>query len=98
MKQATLFYAERNLKRLCSPFRPSETLKFIRGGSMDARRIRIFFSDPNATVSFFNNDPTSDACTTTKSAGKTEIMILQCNSRTNKSAKMELPGVVELKQ
>ena len=62
---------------------------------MEARRIRIFFSDPDATDSDSGDDPTSGVCAPTKSAGKTELVILQCNSRTNtntRGAKMNPAG------
>jgi len=59
---------------------------------MEARRIRIFFSDPDATDSDSGDDPTSGVCAPTKSAGKTELVILQCNSRTNTRAKMNPAG------
>ncbi|RLN04310.1 dehydration-responsive element-binding protein 1E-like [Panicum miliaceum] len=55
---------------------------------MDPRRIRVFFSDPDATDS---DSGDSDACATTKPAGKT-ILILQCNSSTNTRAKMNPAG------
>ncbi|RLM60970.1 dehydration-responsive element-binding protein 1E-like [Panicum miliaceum] len=56
---------------------------------MDPRRIRVFFSDPEATDS---DSGDSDTCAATKPAGKTEIIILQCNSSTNTRAKMNPAG------
>ncbi|CAO2168853.1 unnamed protein product [Urochloa humidicola] len=51
---------------------------------MDARRIRVFFSDPDATDSDSGDDPTSGPCAATKSAaGKTEILILHGNTKKN---------------
>ncbi|CAL5002590.1 unnamed protein product [Urochloa decumbens] len=50
---------------------------------MDAQRIRVFFSDPDATDSDSGDDPTSGgSCAATKSAaaGKTQILILHGNS------------------
>ncbi|CAO2201470.1 unnamed protein product [Urochloa humidicola] len=51
---------------------------------MDARRIRVFFSDPDATDSDSGDDPTCRSCAATKSAaGKTEILILHGNTKKN---------------
>ncbi|CAL5011943.1 unnamed protein product [Urochloa decumbens] len=54
---------------------------------MDAQRIRVFFSDPDATDSDSGDDPSSAgsfAATKSAAAGKTQILILHGNSAMSK--------------